>query len=260
MERAAQVLALIKMSCYAINTSQCGGKNSSSENESTSMEILIGTLAYTTARYEAEVSTSVRLIIDTLQNVPGLVSARFYRGQGPLPCYLFFTTWADEESWQRTQGHYNPGELLLTSASGLLTAPPEQWRMHYIWGYHRPALPSNLAAAHIASVPPDKAKTCQQEWLQALRQQTALSLISYSFLACGERVNSNRRKDKVTPSSESEKDEEETVRIRKSMFINLFSWNSEVDKRAFYASSRYQTLDQLIRKLGSIRILQLERL
>lgn len=244
------------MLCYP--RLQCGEKNSSSENEITRMEILIGTMAYTTARYEAEVSTSVRLIIDTLQNAPGLVSARFYRGQGPLPYYLFFTTWADEESWQRAQRHYNPGELLLSAASDLLTAPPEQWHMHYIWGYHQPALPSNLAAAHIASVPPDKTKTCQQEWLHALRQQAILSLVGYSFLACGEHTNSSQRKDKAAHFSEA--DEEETIRIHKSVFVNLFSWNSETDKRAFYASSHYQTLDQLIRKLGSMRILQLERL
>ena len=226
------------------------------------MEILIGTMAYTTARYEAEVSTSARMIIDMLRNAPGLVSARFYRGQGPLPYYLFFTTWADEESWQRTRGHYNPAELLLSSASDLLTAPPEQWHMHYIWGYHRPALPSNLAAAHIATVPPDKANICQQEWLHALRQQAVRSLVGYSFLACGKHTNtttnSGQRKDKAAHFSEA--DEEETIRIRKSVFINLFSWSSEADKRAFYASSHYQTLDQLIRKLGNMRILQLEPL
>jgi hypothetical protein len=222
------------------------------------MEILIGTMAHTTARYAAEVSASARLITDTLHNAPGLVSARFYRGQGPLPYYLFFTTWADEESWERARGRYNPGELLLSSASDLLTAPPEQWHMHYIWGYHRPALPSNLAAAHIATVPPDKAKTCQQEWLHALRQQAVLSLVGYSFLAYGERTNNGQQKDKAACFSEA--DEEETIRLRKSVFINLFSWNSEADKRAFYASSHYQTLDQLIRKLGSIRILQLEQL
>ena len=236
----------------------CGEKNNSSENEITRMEILIGTMAHTTARYEAEVSASARLIIDTLHNAPGLVSARFYRGQGLLPYYLFFTTWVDEENWQRARGHYNPGELLLSSASGLLTAPPEQWHMHYIWGYNRPALPSNLAAAHIASVSPDKAKTCQQEWLLALRQQAVLSLVGYSFLACGERTNSSQRKDKAADSPEA--NEEETVRISKSVFVNLFSWNSEADKRAFYASSHYQTLDQLIRKLGNMRIMQLEQL
>ncbi|HEY7420113.1 MAG TPA: hypothetical protein VH593_33350 [Ktedonobacteraceae bacterium] len=220
------------------------------------METLIATIAYTTAGYDVEVSTYVRLIIDTLQNAPGLVSLRFYRGQGFSPYHLFFTTWEDEESWQKAQEHHNPGELLLSSASGLLAAPPEQWHMHYIWGHHRPAVQSNLAAAHIATVPPDRTVTCQQEWLHALRQQSLLSLLGFSFLACGDRADSSPRKDQATPPSET--DEGETIRIHKSFFINLFSWNSEVDKRAFYASSHYQALDQLIRKLGTMRILQLE--
>ncbi len=221
------------------------------------MEILISTLAYTTSEYEAEALTHIRFIFDTLQSTPGLISARFYRSQGNIPYYLFFITWQDEESWQKAQEHHNPRELLLNAAPRLLTAPPEQWYMHYLWGYHRPIVQPTLAAAHIATVSPDQVEKCQQGWLQAIRQRAAQSSLGFAFLARGSRADIGQRGESITLVRRTIG---ETTPGHGSIFLNLFSWSNEAEKRTFYASSQYQALDQLIRTYGVVRILQLEPL
>src|SRR2546426_2105255 len=104
------------------------------------MEILVVTSAYTTIEHNTDVLAQVQWIADTLPNAPGLISSRFYRNRENSSAYLMFTTWEDEESWQRAQERYNPKTLLQSSAIRQLAAPPEQWRMHYLWGYNRPAV------------------------------------------------------------------------------------------------------------------------
>src|SRR5437764_14157778 len=103
------------------------------------MELLVVTLAHTPPGRDADGLAQVRLMSDTVRNATGLINARFYCSRGQEAYYFILTTWEDEDSWQRAQEHYNPKQLLLGSAPDLLTDPPEQWLMHYLWGYSRPA-------------------------------------------------------------------------------------------------------------------------
>src|SRR5918911_227382 len=103
------------------------------------MELLVVTLAYTIPGRDADILARIRLIADTVRNAPGLVTSQTYRSLGAHSYFLLLTTWDSEESWQRSQDRYNPKQLLLSSATELLAALPEQWLMYYLWGYSRPA-------------------------------------------------------------------------------------------------------------------------
>src|ERR1700724_1173067 len=116
-----------------------------------SMELLVVTLAHISAGKDAEGLARVRLISDTVRNAPGLMNARFYRSREPDSYYFLLTTWENEEFWQKAQERYSPRNLLLAADRELLTAPPEQWLMHYLWGYSRPSAQPDIAAAHVAN-------------------------------------------------------------------------------------------------------------
>src|SRR2546429_9821070 len=110
------------------------------------MELLVVTFAHTAQSKDADGLARIRLISDTIRNAPGLVNARFYHssesaghgGQNQRHLdgayYMMLTTWEDAEVWQQAQERYNPWQLLQESAQELLSAPPEQWLMSYLWG------------------------------------------------------------------------------------------------------------------------------
>ena len=98
--------------------------------------------------------------------------------------YLFLTTWEDEESWLKAQARHTPKGLLL-SAQDMLTEPPEQWLMYYIWGWTRPTNPLQLAAVHLVSVTPQVIQTVQTGWLDGLRQPDLQSLLTFRFSGTG---------------------------------------------------------------------------
>src|SRR6266550_8221623 len=114
------------------------------------MELLVATLAHMALGTDDDSTTRLRFISETIQNAPGLMNARFYRSREPESYYFLLTTWEDEELWQKAQARYSPRNLLLGSDRELLTAPPEQWLMYYLWGYSRPSAQPNIAAAHVA--------------------------------------------------------------------------------------------------------------
>ena len=126
------------------------------------MELLVVTLAHITPGRDTDGLAHIRLISDTVRNAPGLVISRFYRSRGHDSYYFMLTTWEDEESWRRAQERYNPKQLLLGSTAELLIDPPEQWLMHYLWGYSRPAAVPILAAAHLATIRADQADRTQR--------------------------------------------------------------------------------------------------
>src|SRR5690242_1891980 len=158
------------MLCYARHTNPLSIKIIKKVH----MELLIVTVAYTTSSRDADVLARIRFISDTLHNAPGMISSRFYRSRGndatsPAPThstshsyYIMLTTWDDEENWQRAQERYNPKQLLLGSTKELLTAPPQQWQMRYLWGYSRPAAAPIVAAAHLCTTRPDQIEFRQQ--------------------------------------------------------------------------------------------------
>ncbi|TMC60466.1 MAG: hypothetical protein E6J21_10155 [Chloroflexota bacterium] len=84
------------------------------------MELLVVTLAHIMPDRDAEGLARIHLISDTIRNALGLVSASFYRSRGNESYYFMLTTWEDEECWQKARNRYNPKQLLLGSATGLL--------------------------------------------------------------------------------------------------------------------------------------------
>src|SRR6059058_4313202 len=147
------------------------------------MELLVVTLAHVMPERDAEGLARIHLISDTIRNALGLVSASFYRSRGNESYYFILTTWEDEECWQKAQERYNPKQLLLGSATELLTDPPEQWLMHYLWGYSRPAAGSILAAAHLGTIYPAYADRTQRGWIESLRRQAVNPMRSSALLA-----------------------------------------------------------------------------
>jgi heme-degrading monooxygenase HmoA len=214
------------------------------------MEILIVTSAYTTREHNTDVLAQVQWIADTLPNAPGLISSHFYRNRENSSSYLMFTTWEDEESWQKAQERYNPKTLLQNSAARLLAEPPEQWRMHYQWGYNRPAVTPTVIAVHLATVPPHQAEAGQQKWLNELRKQDLKLSLGFAFLARGEREEAaaNKEKPPFAPAIL-----ENHVNPIGSVFLNFFSWSSETACRRFYASSAYKELDIFMRSINAVQ-------
>src|SRR2546422_7464066 len=151
------------------------------------MELLVVTLAHTNIGRDADILARIRLIADTVRNAPGLVISQAYRSQGTNAYCMLLTTWDTEESWQRVQERYNPKQLLLSSATELLSALPEQWLMHYLWGYSRPTAMPVLAAAHMAHIRPDQVETTQRNWIEGLRRQAIYPTLAFAFLARGMR-------------------------------------------------------------------------
>lgn len=215
------------------------------------MELLVVTLTYTTPGRDADILARIRFIDDTVSNAHGLVNSRCYRSRSENSYYLMLTTWESEESWWDAQERYNPEQLLLGSATELLTAPPEQWYMSYLWGYSRPATSPTLAAAHIATVRLDQAEIAQRAWIEGLRRQSAHPMPAFAFLARGT--------DEITLSAQNLREPiEEGFYQHGPTFLNLLSWPSDTEREEFYADSHYQAIHRFISTIGTIQILPLE--
>src|SRR2546422_2886347 len=147
------------------------------------MEILVATLARTIVEREAEGSERIRWLTETMRNAYGLISLRAYRSRERDAYYILLTTWEDEEYWRKAQERYNPKQLLLTAAPELLIASPEQWLMHYLWGYSHPSVEPTVAAIHVATIQPEQADRTQRGWMESLRRQAIQPLLAFAFLA-----------------------------------------------------------------------------
>src|SRR6266581_2380969 len=209
------------------------------------MELLAVTLAHITPGRDADGLARIRLISDSVRNAPGLVISRFYRSRGHDPYYFMLTTWEDEESWRRAQERYNPKQLLLGSATELLIDPPEQWLMHYLWGYSRPAAVPILAAAHLATIQPDQAERTQRAWIESLRRQAVQPTLSSGFLARG--INEETL---VLQALETATKEDNTYQ-HGAIFLNLLSWASEAEREEFYLDPNYQAISLFLGGAGN---------
>jgi hypothetical protein len=221
------------------------------------MELLVATLAHILPGRDEEGLARIQLISDTVRNAPGLIITRFYRGRGQKSYYLILTTWEDEESWHKAQERYNPKQLLVTSASELLSQPPEQWLMHYLWGYSRPAAVPALAAAHLATIRPDQVERTQRGWIESLRRQAIQPVLSFAFLARGIKEDMLASQLAV---SESRLDGSNSSVQDGSIFLNLLSWASEADREEFYVDANYHAISLLLGSVGALQILTLEPL
>jgi|SRR5579863_5866717 len=219
------------------------------------MELLVVTLAHTNPGRDADGLARMRIISDTVRNVQGLVTARFYRSRGNESYYFILTTWEDEDSWQKARERFSPRKLLLGSATELLTGQPEQWLMQYLWGYSRPAAAPLLAAAHLATIRAGQADLTQRGWIESLRRQAMQPNIAFAFLARG--INEDSIQSQP-PSGITGSDE--TIYQQGSVFLNVLSWGSETDREDFYADPNYEAISRFIGSMGVIQILPLDPL
>jgi hypothetical protein len=222
------------------------------------MELLVATLVHTALGRDADGLTDIRLIIDTIRNAQGLVTLRSYRGSGDDAYYLTFTTWQDEESWQKAQERYNPKQLILSSIPGLLVSSPRQWLMQYLWGYNRPAAQPMLAAAHIASVRSEQTEYVRRGWIECLRRQVVqptLALAS-AFLARGIDEDAFL----THPLAAGDKMLEGHAYLEGPIFLNMLSWPDETNREEFYVDPDYQAISRFLSGVGTVQILQMEPL
>jgi len=220
------------------------------------MELLVVTLAHTMADREADSLARIRLISDTIRNAPGLVTSRFYRSRGQEAYFFLLTSWEDEESWQKARERHDPKQLLLGSAMELLLHKPEQWLMHYLWGYSRPAAEPILAAAHLATIREDQAERTQRGWIESLRRQATQPTLAFAFLARGLNESASSLQE-VTASKLSIAD---TPYQPGPIFLNLLSWASEADREEFYADQNFLAISRFLQGVGVVQILTLDPL
>lgn len=228
------------------------------------MELLVVTLAHTSPGKDAEGLARVRLISDTVRSAPGLMNARFYRSREPDSYYFLLTTWENEELWQKAQERYSPGNLLLGSDKELLTAPPEQWLMHYLWGYSRPSAQPDIAAAHVANIRPDQADRIERAWIESLRRQALEPTLAFAFLARGS--TEDNISQYVSPTSHNAASGNmsdymlSSLRTYGTVFLNLLSWPGETHRQDFYADQNYKAINTVLKSMGAVRILALDPL
>lgn len=221
------------------------------------MELLVVTLAHITPGRDTDGLAHIRLISDTVRNAPGLVISRFYRSRGHDSYYFMLTTWEDEESWRRAQERYNPKQLLLGSTAELLIDPPEQWLMHYLWGYSRPAAVPILAAAHLATIRADQADRTQRGWIESLRRQAVQPALTFAFLARGVNEDAVVFQPFLATSTPNGGD---SLYQHGSIFLNLLCWSSEADREEFYEDANYRAISLFLNSVGMIQMLTLDPL
>ena len=225
------------------------------------MELLVATLAHTAKGNHEDALARVRLVVDTVKNAPGIIHVRFYASRESDAYYFMLTSWEDEDFWQKAQERYNPKELLVNSGSELFTGAPEQWLMHYLWGYSRPSAQPTIAAAHLATVRPDQSERIQRDWIEGLQRQAIQPTLAFAFLARGRYVDASspvsRATARVAPTSTTD------LAARKepafsSTFLNLLSWPGETQQREFYGDQNYRAIRGLLTTMGIVRVLTLE--
>ena len=221
------------------------------------MELLVVTLAYIIAGKDADILARIRQIADTIRNAPGLVTSQMYKGREQDSYYFILTTWEDAESWQKAQERHDLRQHLLATAD-LLLSPPEQWLMHYQWGYSRPAKQPTLSAAHITTLRPDQARRVQHEWITSLKKQTTKPTLAFAFLAQEIDRDATAPFRPVKPQRDDTKVEENFVYYQGTTLLNFLSWASEREREEFYKDSHYQSVKKLLASLVVTRILPLE--
>jgi hypothetical protein len=222
------------------------------------MELLVATLAHTARTNDDEGTTRLHLISDTIQNAPGLVNVRMYRSREPESYYFILTTWEDEEFWFKAQDRYNPKNLLRASAGELLTASPEQWLMHYLWGYSQPSAQPVIAAAHIINVRPDQAERVERSWIEGLRRQVTQPGLAFGFLARGRSEDNSLLH--ASQFLQIPTFNEPQTGNHSSNFLNVLSWPGDTQRKDFYADQHYTAISGFLSSVGVMRMLSLEPL
>jgi hypothetical protein len=222
------------------------------------MELLVATLAHTPVSRDVDGPARLRYISETVHNAPGLVNARFYHSREPESYYFILTTWEAEDFWEKAQDRYSPKDLLIGSAGELLTAPPEQWLMQYLWGYSRPSAQSTIAAAHIVTVRPDQGARVEQHWIEGLRRQAPQSTLAFAFLARGRNQDSSLAHS--VPMSNNHNVTGTSATLSSSNFLNVLGWPGEIQRKDYYTDQNYKAISGFLSSVGVVRILSLDPL
>jgi hypothetical protein len=220
------------------------------------MELLVATLAQMAVGKDVDGPARLRFISETVRNAPGLVNVRMYRSREPEPYYFMLTTWEDDDFWYKAQDRYNPKKLLIGSTDELLTVPPEQWLMRYLWGYSRPSAQPLIAAAHVATVRPDQATGVERGWIEGLRRLAAQPTLAFAFLA---RDNNEER---ALASDASQLNNQHAINGSSALhsvnFLNLLSWPGEMQRKDFYTDQNYKAISGFLSSIGVVRVLALD--
>ncbi len=223
------------------------------------VELLVATLVYPEPGREADTQTYIRWLEDTVRSAPGIVTARFFRGQGESACYFILTTWADEESWLRAQERHNP-KTLLQERADLFSTPAEQWLMSYQWGYNRPSIPSTLMAAHIMTLRTDAINQAQQASMAHMRQQVEYFSLIFAFVAREKSTEQTATQRIVRPHLDALKDRADGQLRSGVTLLTVVSWAGELEREAFYAASSYEAIEKRVTPPGRLRLIALDPL
>lgn len=219
------------------------------------MELLVVTLAQVSPTREADALARMRIISDTIRNAPGLLNARFYHSREPGMAYVMLTTWENAEWWQKAQERHSPRQLLLDLPPGIFHTPPDQWLMHYLWGYSRPLAQPVVAAAHLAMVRPEMTERVQQSWLESLQRQAVEPILSFALLA----RSIADEPGAATSSTRGEETGRQPVQ-QGTLFFSLLSWPGERYREDFYTDETYQQMQGLLNRTGIVHVLKLDPL
>ncbi|GHO73447.1 hypothetical protein KSD_12180 [Ktedonobacter sp. SOSP1-85] len=211
------------------------------------MELLVATLTSLQAGKDIDSIARIRLVFDTARNAPGVISSNLYQGRGKQPYYLLLTTWDDETSWKSAGERHNPQFLLRSSMADLLAGPPQQWYMHYLWGYSRATRQPGFATVHLLSLPPQQLKRANQECLRYLHQLTLQAPLTFAFLAYGVSDGPSQFTQPTSTSNEPQ-----------TMLFGLFSWSSQEESEAFFQHPHTQALGNILQSLGKLHTLPFE--
>lgn len=215
-------------------------------------ELLVTTIAHIQAGRDADILAQMQFIKDTIQRAPGLVAFHTYRSREPRTAYLITSIWESYESW-RIENERHDLQMLLLTRPDLLTKPPEQWYMHYCWGYRRPARPQTLSTMYIAQMPPEVLPAIRQAYLHEIRQQAAQFVFSGGFLAQGRDEFTRQRSTNAEPTETSPIQQDNTL------LINI-SWSSENEQVTFTNGEGYQRLANILGRQSTIQMLTLDPL
>jgi quinol monooxygenase YgiN len=218
-----------------------------------STELLVVTLVYTLPDRDTDALAYIRFIGETMRHAAGLVTFYFYRSREQRPYYLLLSTWEDEESWQQAQERYNPIALLLARLD-LLAAQPEQWYMHYRWGYSRPARLQTVATVHIATVRAGTFAATHSAWLQELRKQAAQFTFTFSFLAYG---IADTHIGHTTANAVTETANTDLIK-QGNVLLTFITWLSDAERVAFYSSYAYQRMSAMLEQKSDTCMLTLD--
>ncbi len=213
------------------------------------MELLVATLAHTARGANEEALARVRLVVDTMKNVPGVMNTRLYAGREGDGSYFILTSWEDEEFWRKAQERQNPRDLLYSSVGELLIAAPEQWQMYYLWGYSRPSVQPAIAAVHLTTVRPDAIERIQRAWIETLQRQAAQLTLAFAFLTRG------RNMDTASFVANGSAAPQENG---SSTFLNILSWPDETQQKEYYSDLQYKAFRGYLNQVGMERIIMLE--